>query len=287
MEQTKALNALEPFLILSKSATSPRAAVDLVRQATSAPNTFIFAELLQTPPVASLASSTEADHRSHHALLRIFSHGTYADYIAGRDGGDGGDGLPELSDTQALKLRQLSVLSLARDRDNLSYASLQEKLGLSSARQVEDLVVTAVYAGLVSATLDPARQAVQVTGVAPLRDLAPGAVPYMVRALGVWSARCESTLQDLDGQIAAIKADARARKAEKRKADDRFARAKADAYQAESSGRLDVAAAKRDMMNNSRKWAARRAQQVQTASGEVMDLDDPISAEGRGNKRKM
>ena len=48
MEQTKALNALEPFLALSKSATSPRAASDLVVQATSAPNTYVFAELLRS-----------------------------------------------------------------------------------------------------------------------------------------------------------------------------------------------------------------------------------------------
>ncbi|KAL8739545.1 MAG: hypothetical protein Q9190_007661, partial [Brigantiaea leucoxantha] len=51
MDQTqqKALNALEPFILLSKYATSPRAAADLIIQATSAPNTFVFAELLETP----------------------------------------------------------------------------------------------------------------------------------------------------------------------------------------------------------------------------------------------
>jgi COP9 signalosome complex subunit 7 len=59
MEQTKALNALEPFLALSKSATSPRAASDLIVQATSAPNTYVFAELLQTPNIQNLRSSEE------------------------------------------------------------------------------------------------------------------------------------------------------------------------------------------------------------------------------------
>ncbi|KAJ3473052.1 hypothetical protein NLG97_g10544 [Lecanicillium saksenae] len=76
MEQTKALNALEPFLALSKSATSPRAAADLIERATSAPNTYIFTELLQTPQIQSLAGS-HPEFQPHVALLRIFSHGDY------------------------------------------------------------------------------------------------------------------------------------------------------------------------------------------------------------------
>lgn len=78
MEQTKALNALEPFLALSKSATSPRAASDLVVQATSAPNTYVFAELLQTPNIQALRSSPE--HAPYLTLLEIFAWGTWADY---------------------------------------------------------------------------------------------------------------------------------------------------------------------------------------------------------------
>jgi hypothetical protein len=78
MEQTKALNALEPFLALSKSATSPRAASDLISQATSAPNTYVFAELLQTPNIQNLRTSEE--YASYLTLLEIFAWGTWEDY---------------------------------------------------------------------------------------------------------------------------------------------------------------------------------------------------------------
>jgi COP9 signalosome complex subunit 7 len=78
MEQTKALNALEPYLALSKSATSPRAAADLITQATSAPNTYVFAELLQTPNIQNLRSTP--DYASHITLLEIFAWGTWEDY---------------------------------------------------------------------------------------------------------------------------------------------------------------------------------------------------------------
>ena len=78
MEQQRAINALEPFLALSKSANSPRAAADLVAKATSAPNTYVFAELLHTPNISALRDS--AEFSSYYKLLEIFAWGTWADY---------------------------------------------------------------------------------------------------------------------------------------------------------------------------------------------------------------
>jgi len=78
MEQQRALNALEPYLALAKSASSPRAAADLVVQATSSPHTFVFAELLQKPNVQALAQSPE--YLPYLRLLEIFAWGSYADY---------------------------------------------------------------------------------------------------------------------------------------------------------------------------------------------------------------
>ncbi|EFQ27825.1 PCI domain-containing protein [Colletotrichum graminicola] len=203
MEQTKALNALEPFLALSKSATSPRAAADLITRATSNPNTFLFTELLEAPQIQALSQSPE--FLPHLRLLEIFSYGTYTTYLSS------GQQLPQLNDAQTLKLRQLSLLTLSSNRSNLSYAALQSALGLPSARALEDLVISAIYAGLIDATLDPRRQVVQVNSLAALRDLAPGAVPPMIRALHAWSSRCESTLEDLEAQIVGIR-DAAARR---------------------------------------------------------------------------
>lgn len=79
MEQQRAINALEPFVALSKSATSPRAAADLVTQATSHPHTYVFAELLQTPNIQALRNSPE--YSPHLRLLEIFAWGSYAEYL--------------------------------------------------------------------------------------------------------------------------------------------------------------------------------------------------------------
>lgn len=208
MEQTKALNALEPYLALTKSATAPRAAADLVTQATSNPNTYVFAELLQTPQIQALGQS--ADYAAYLQLLEIFSYGTFAGYHAA------GSTLPQLNAAQTLKLRQLSLLTLARDPHNLSYANLQRDLGLPDARAVEDLVISAIYADLVEAQLDPRNQTVHVSSVSPLRDLAPNSIPSVLGALRAWSGRCTSTLADLEAQVAAIRNAAAQRQAEQR-----------------------------------------------------------------------
>jgi len=81
MEQQRALNTLEPYLALSKSANSPRAAADLITQATSSPNTYVFAELLETPNIQKLRQSQ--DYASHLKLLEIFAWGTLSDYQGG------------------------------------------------------------------------------------------------------------------------------------------------------------------------------------------------------------
>ncbi|KAH9894643.1 PCI domain-containing protein [Xylariomycetidae sp. FL2044] len=206
MAQTKALNALEPFLALTKSAAAPRAAADLVTQATSNPNTYVFSELLQTPQIQALAQSPS--YASHLTLLEIFSYGTYTNYTTTPN-------LPTLNAAQTLKLRQLSLLTLARDPLNLTYASLQQQLGLPDARSLEDIIISSVYAELIEAQLDPRNQTVLISSVSPLRDLAPNSIPSMISSLQTWSGRCTSTLENLELQIALIKAAAAARHNEK------------------------------------------------------------------------
>ncbi|KAF2868821.1 hypothetical protein BDV95DRAFT_499785 [Massariosphaeria phaeospora] len=196
MEQTRALNALEPYLALTKSATSPRAAADLVTQATSAPNTYVFAELLQTPNIQALRSSE--DYASHLTLLEIFAWGTCEDYKAH-------GGLPKLSAQQHQKLLLLSLLPLSHSHDTLTYSSLMKTLDLPTTRALEELITTAIYAGLLSATLDPAHSLVSVTSMAPLRDLAPGSLPSLQATLQTWSQRCDNTLVDLEAQVVEVK----------------------------------------------------------------------------------
>lgn len=93
------------------------------------------------------------------------------------------------------------------------------QLGLGSTRELEDVVISAVYAGLLTAKLNPIRQEVQVSSVAPLRDVPPTTVSALVLTLQQWSARCDATLAELEGTVSRIRADA-ARAAERRREND-------------------------------------------------------------------
>ncbi|KAF2758657.1 PCI-domain-containing protein [Pseudovirgaria hyperparasitica] len=207
MEQSKALNALEPFLALSKAANSPRAAADVVMQATGAKDTYVFAELLQMPNILKLGDS---ELKSHLKLLQIFAWGSWSDYVANQDT------LPKLSEAQTKKLKLLSLISLSTSHESLKYPALQASLDLPSQRALESHITDAIYAGLVTGTMDPLHQLVHITSVAPLRDLAPGSVPQLQKSLAAWSTRCEDALKELDIQAAHIRSQAKIREDRRR-----------------------------------------------------------------------
>ena len=77
--QTAALNALAPYLALCASANSPAAASTCISQAISAPNTYVFAELLSNPNIQALRSA-DLQHARWLRVLEIFSWGTWSDY---------------------------------------------------------------------------------------------------------------------------------------------------------------------------------------------------------------
>ncbi|KAI9688316.1 MAG: hypothetical protein M1820_010261 [Bogoriella megaspora] len=207
MEQNRALNALEPFLALSKSATSPRAAADLISQATAAPQTFVFAELLQTPNIQALAQSEE--YCGHLKLLEIFAWGTWNDYLNAQSQ------LPPINDAQSHKLRLLTLLTILTTSTtptstSLSYTYLQSSLSLPSPRDLENLIISGIYSSLLTASLSPNTRTVDVSSVAALRDLAPGSLTTSLSpSLSAWSRRCEAELQNLEAQILAIKVKAK------------------------------------------------------------------------------
>ena len=90
----------------------------------------------------------------------------------------------------------------------LGYAALQEALGLPSRQALEELVISAIYAGLIKAQLNPKASLVQINSVSPLRDVAPTAIGGLLSSLQAWAGRCESTLESLSSQMTQLQADA-------------------------------------------------------------------------------
>jgi COP9 signalosome complex subunit 7 len=138
-------------------------------------------------------------------------------------------GLPTLSLKQQQKLRLLSLLPLASNQANLTYTSLQKALSLPDPQSLESLVTTAIYSSLVTGTLDPAHQVVNITSVAPLRDLAPGSIPTLTATLDQWSKQCSSMLAELEAQIASVKQTAHQNGQQNKKVHDKLDKMLAEA----------------------------------------------------------
>ncbi|RKP23065.1 hypothetical protein SYNPS1DRAFT_19196 [Syncephalis pseudoplumigaleata] len=97
----------ERLLLLLKAARGASCA-SLVQQALSAPGVYVFAEFLESPNVQELAK--DPAHAGYVELLKIFSYGQFSDYH------DNQSKLPALDSKQQSKLRQLTIVSLAAQR---------------------------------------------------------------------------------------------------------------------------------------------------------------------------
>ncbi|KAJ5415911.1 hypothetical protein N7465_004606 [Penicillium sp. CMV-2018d] len=203
---TRALEALQPFIHLarSNSAGSPRFIANLITNATSSTQTYVFAELLELPTVQALRSpDTPAEFKGYLKLLEIFAWGTWQEYQTTPN-------LPELNAEQTLKLRLLSLLTLSTTIKPLTYSALMTALSTPTKSELESLVTKAIYASLITARLSPASNppSVNVTAVAPLRDVQPQSLPQMIANLSEWESRCGEVVSDLEAEIARVKSDA-------------------------------------------------------------------------------
>ncbi|KAM0790827.1 hypothetical protein ACM66B_004672 [Microbotryomycetes sp. NB124-2] len=136
---------LEPFVLLAKSARGA-AAANLIGQACAAPGVFAFSELLEVPSIHELQSSEQ--YGASHRLLQVFAYGTWSDYK------DSQASLPALNTAQENKLKQLSILTLAQQTRTIPYNVLMTRLDLASVATLEDLLIDAIYSGIMTARLD-------------------------------------------------------------------------------------------------------------------------------------
>ena len=88
-------------------------------------------------------------------------------------------------------------------------------LSTPTKAELESLVTKAIYASLITARLSPASNppSVNVTAVAPLRDVQPQSLPQMIANLSEWESRCGEVVSDLEAEIARVKSDAAKRAA--------------------------------------------------------------------------
>ncbi|KAH9927440.1 uncharacterized protein BXZ73DRAFT_48901 [Epithele typhae] len=185
------LAKLEQYLLMSKAAKGA-AAAKLIQDATSAPGVFVFAELLEQPNIQELEAHEQ--HSRSFSLLQLFSYRTYTDYIQNKDA------LPPLNDAQITKLKQLTLVSLAQDTRILPYDQLLKVLEMPTIRDLEDLIIEAIYLDIVRGKLDQRERQFEVEYTMG-RDLEPGKLEQLLVSLQNWATTTFAVLATLDEKL--------------------------------------------------------------------------------------
>lgn len=93
--------------------------------------------------------------------------------------------LPRLSPNQITKLRHLSLLSFAMQRRILPYSDLLSALEISNIRELEDLIIDAIYLDILRGKLDQKEQQFEVEYTMG-RDIEPQSLGNLLGALQDW-----------------------------------------------------------------------------------------------------
>ncbi|KAJ3055974.1 hypothetical protein HK097_008583 [Rhizophlyctis rosea] len=195
---------LEPFVLLAKSAKG-MACAKLIQDALSAPGVFVFSELLETPSVQELRGTA---NEPSLILLELFAYGSYQEYK------ERSANLPPLNEAQTKKLKHLSMVTMSGANRTLKYDALQHYLDIPNVRELEDLIIDAIYQDVIKGKLDQKRKALEVE-YAMGRDLKPGESECILQTLSEWSKTSQRILDAIDAQTTKIVKDAQDYKKEK------------------------------------------------------------------------
>uniref|UniRef100_A0A1J3H8F8 COP9 signalosome complex subunit 7 n=1 Tax=Noccaea caerulescens TaxID=107243 RepID=A0A1J3H8F8_NOCCA len=145
-------------------------------EATSHPWLFAFSEILALSYVAELEGSTDSVYLD---VLRLFAHGTWSDYKRNTR-------CAQLVPEQILKLKQLTVLTLAEINKVLPYDILMVELDITNVRELEDFLIN---------------DCMYVVQFAAGRDLRPGQLGNMMHTLENWLSASEDLLASIQDRI--------------------------------------------------------------------------------------
>jgi len=181
---------LEQFVLLAKSAKGA-AAVELVKQALEAPGVYVFGELLDMPNIIELQGQ---QFQSYFDMLNIFAFGTYRQYLEKKDN------LPEMTPVMQQKLRHLSIVTLSESNKCIPYKVLVEQLDMKNLRELEDLVIEAIYGDVIRGKLDQLNGQLEID-FAIGRDVQPNDIGQVIQTLNEWCEACDSILGAIETQV--------------------------------------------------------------------------------------
>jgi COP9 signalosome complex subunit 7 len=138
---------LDQFCELARSGKG-LALVFLIEKVLSHPKMFVFGEFLSIDSISALSGDSDEMAQKSYRTLELFAYGRYSDYTKNPNN------YTDLNPLMKNKLRQLSIVSMAVENKVLSYESLQLELDINTIRNLEDIVIDAIYNGLIVAKMN-------------------------------------------------------------------------------------------------------------------------------------
>ncbi|KZC14081.1 COP9 signalosome complex subunit 7 [Dufourea novaeangliae] len=189
--EKSANNPLEQFVLLAKTAKGA-AAMELIKQAVETPGVNVFGELLDMPNIKELENGPYVQYWN---TLNLFAYGTYKEYLENKDK------VLELTPIQKKKLQHLTIVTLATKSRCIPYSVLLEELDIKNVRDLEDLIIEAVYADIIHGKLDQKNSQLEVDYAGLGRDVRPGDTGVVAETLASWGQACDTVLVCIEEQV--------------------------------------------------------------------------------------
>lgn len=183
-------NPLEQFVLLAKKAKGA-ACTELISQVLETNGVHCFGELLAMPNIAELENSPSS---KFYNSLNLFAYGTYRQYLENKDQ------FIDLTPTMQKKLQHLTIVSLAIKTKCIPYNDLLTELDIKNVRDLEDIIIEAIYANIINGKLDQKNKQLEID-YAIGRDIRQGDVTQIVGTLQEWCDSCETVLKCIEEQI--------------------------------------------------------------------------------------
>lgn len=148
----------------------------------------------------STSQLNDGPNAKYYNTLNLFAYGTFREYVENRDK------VLELSPVMAKKLQHLTIVTLAIKSKCIPYSRLLDELHISNVRDLEDLIIEAIYADIIHGKLDQKNSQLEVD-YAIGRDIREEDVKDIVGTLQEWCDSCETVLNVIEEQIRSANAE--------------------------------------------------------------------------------
>jgi COP9 signalosome complex subunit 7 len=180
-----------------------------------APLVYSFSELFELPVISKLQN--DPNYSSYYRLLELFAYQTYQYYIGIKikvlqiecillynyyffSFVVNKNNYPQLSQVAITKLKQLTIVSLAKKCSKIPYKKLFEHLQIDNIRELEDLIIDSFYADIIKGKLDQLNNQLEVS-FAIGRDVTDENIDEILDTLHKWCGNCDIALETIKSEI--------------------------------------------------------------------------------------